>query len=101
MAQSIGDRIDAEIADNKVLVFSKSYCPFANATKQLFQSKGVEFKAIELDQDAAGTDIQNALKTKTGQSTVPNVFINGQHIGGNSDVQALNNSGELMNKVNA
>ena len=101
MAQSIGERIDAEIANNKVMVFSKSYCPFANATKQLLQSKNIEFGVIELDQDASGTDIQNALKTKTGQSTVPNVFINGQHIGGNSDVQALNNSGELMNKVNA
>ena len=41
MAQSIGERIDAEIANNKVMVFSKSYCPFANATKQLLQSKNI------------------------------------------------------------
>lgn len=56
---------------------------------------------MELDLDPIGAEIQNALKTKTGQSTVPNIFINGQHIGGNSDLQALNESGELLNKVNA
>ncbi len=35
-----------------------------------------------------GSDIQAALQEITGQRTVPNVFINHQHIGGNSDVQA-------------
>ena len=36
-----------------------------------------------------GADIQNTLKSMTGQSTVPNVWIAGKHIGGNSDIQAL------------
>ena len=36
-----------------------------------------------------GADIQNTLKSMTGQSTVPNVWINGKHIGGNDDTQKL------------
>ena len=35
-----------------------------------------------------GADIQNALREITNQSSVPNIFINKQHIGGNSDLQA-------------
>ena len=101
MAQSLSDRIDAEIAGNKVMVFSKSSCPFCVQTKNLLQSQGIAFKAIELDHEASGADMQNTLQQKTGQRTVPNIFINGQHIGGNSDIQTLNNSGQLMNRVNA
>lgn len=36
-----------------------------------------------------GADIQDALQELTGQRSVPNIFINKQHIGGNSDLQAL------------
>jgi glutaredoxin 3 len=42
-----------------------------------------------------GTAIQDYLHQKTGQRTVPNIFIDQQHIGGNSDLQAKKNSGEL------
>lgn len=50
----------------------------------------------ELDQlGATGIDVQSYLGTKTGQRTVPNVFINGKHVGGNSDLQTLNSAGEL------
>ena len=100
MADLIAE-IDATIAANKVVVYSKSYCPHAGATKQLLQSKGVQFFCLELDQIPNGGDIQNALAQKTGQRTVPNVFIGGDHIGGNSDVQQLNSSGQLDAKIAA
>ena len=101
MAEALIAEIDATIASNKIVVYSKTYCPHAGATKQLFSSKGVEFKCIELDQVPNGGDIQNALQQKTGQRTVPNVFIGGDHIGGNSDVQQLNSSGQLDAKIAA
>ena len=87
--------IQADIDGNNVMIYSKSYCPFAAKTKDLFKSKNIQAKIIELDQVANGQDIQNKLKEMTGQSTVPNVFIKGKHIGGNSDVQALNAAGKL------
>ena len=89
-AGALMDQINADIRDNKVMVYSKSYCPFAGASKSLLRGKGCAMKVIELDQVSNGQAIQDALKTKTGQSTVPNIFINGEHIGGNSDLQALN-----------
>jgi len=42
-----------------------------------------------------GPAIQDTLKSMTGQGTVPNVWINGTHVGGNDDMQAAFRSGEL------
>ena len=47
-----------------------------------------------------GSEIQNALKTKSGQSTVPNIYINGKHVGGNSDIQKLKSNGQLKQMLN-
>jgi len=48
-----------------------------------------------LDQIDDGEEIQAYLGQKTGQRTVPNVFIEQKHIGGNSDVQKIKNAGKL------
>ena len=93
--------IDNKISSNKVMVFSKSYCPHCNYTKQLLENKGVEFGLVELDNLQNGDQVQNALRIKTGQRTVPNIFINGDHIGGNSDIQTLNQNGGLDQKLAA
>ena len=88
-AGGLEGQIKSDIESNKVMVYSKSYCPFAAQTKQLLSSNGIAAKILELDQEGNGAEIQATLKTMTNQSTVPNVFINGKHIGGNSDIQAL------------
>lgn len=54
---------------------------------------------VELDEVSEGQDIQDYLADKTGQRTVPNIFISGRHIGGNSDLQSLLSSGELKKLV--
>ena len=87
--------IDSAIAKNKVMVFSKSSCPYCGKTKELLKQKGVQFGLIELDQLPDGEARQNALQKKTGQRTVPNIFIYGKHIGGNSELHALNKKGQL------
>ena len=80
-------------------MFSKSFCPFCKATKSLFEDNKVSAKIIELDEMANGGDIQDSLAELSGQRTVPNVFINGEHVGGNSDVQSAWGSGELQKKL--
>lgn len=70
-------QIEAEIAAEKIIVYSKSYCPFAGQTKNTLSSAGVQFKCVELDQVANGSQIQQTLQTISGQSTVPNIFIGG------------------------
>lgn len=89
MSTETAKKIDSLIDSNKVFVASKSYCPYCRATKKFFADVYPKAYVIELNEIPDGSDIQDYLYKKTGQSTVPNVFINGKHIGGNSDVQAL------------
>ena len=97
----IGPRIDQEVAANKVQVYSKSWCPFCTQTKNLLSQKGVAFNVVELDQLGDGDQIQNVLHQKTGQRTVPSIWINGQFLGGNSELQTANSNGSLDAKLNA
>ncbi|DAZ97461.1 TPA: hypothetical protein N0F65_009944 [Lagenidium giganteum] len=88
--------VQDKTSNNAVVVFSKSYCPYCTKTKQLFKELGVSFVLVELDQISEGDDIQNALESLTGQRTVPNTFIGGKSVGGNSDIQALHKAGKLV-----
>jgi len=54
---------------------------------------------VELDQHDMGARLQAALERSTGRRTVPNVLINGKSIGGGDDVEALDTSGTLVEKV--
>ena len=83
------------VSSNSVIVFSKSYCPFCVTVKKLFSEMGANFKAIELDQESDGSQLQAALAELTGQRTVPNVFIGGNHIGGCDATTALHKEGKL------
>ncbi|PQK15706.1 hypothetical protein BB8028_0006g00290 [Beauveria bassiana] len=83
------------IDENPVMVFSKSYCPYCKATKSLLSSLDAKAKVVELDEEADGNALQDALEEISGQRTVPNVYIAKKHIGGNSDVQSLSSSGKL------
>ncbi|KAM3499915.1 hypothetical protein MY10362_006872 [Beauveria mimosiformis] len=78
-----------------LVVFSKSYCPYCKATKSLLSSLDANAKVVELDEEADGSAVQDALEQISGQRTVPNVYIAKKHIGGNSDVQSLSSSGKL------
>ena len=83
-----GDALAAakkEISSNKVMIFSKSYCPFCTKAKDAFTSNNIEFKAMELDVVEGGAEIQAELLKMTGQRTVPNIFIKEQHLGGCDD----------------
>ncbi|KAH8815926.1 glutaredoxin [Xylogone sp. PMI_703] len=78
----------AIIDENPVAVFSKSWCPYCKATKALLNDLGAKYYLIELDEAEDGAAIQAALQEISGQSSVPNIYIKKQHIGGNSDLQA-------------
>lgn len=84
----------------QIVVFSKSFCPYCKKTKALFTSPpygSVTSKAIhELDLLDYGPAVQTELLKMTGQKTVPSVWINGQHLGGNDDTQEAAKSGKLQ-----
>mmetsp|Transcript_44248 Transcript_44248/g.114973 ORF Transcript_44248/g.114973 Transcript_44248/m.114973 type:complete len:107 (-) Transcript_44248:1300-1620(-) len=68
------------ISSDNVVVFSKTYCPFCTTAKGILEAEAP--KVYELNRIREGEDIQAALASITSQSTVPNIFIGGQHIGG-------------------
>ena len=98
---SLKSTVQTDIQNIKVLVYSKSYCPYASATKKLLKDGNVQATVIELDQVPNGDQLQAALQQISGQRTVPNIYINGKHIGGNSDIQALHSKGELKTMLQA
>lgn len=81
---------------NNVLVFSKTYCPYCTKAKNVLNGHSVEYKVVELDERTEdGGDLQSAATEITSQRTVPMIWIGGKFIGGSSDLEALENSGEL------
>jgi glutaredoxin 3 len=77
----------------KVEVYSTNYCPYCVRAKQLLDAKDVDYTEIDVTgDDAARIDL---VEKSGGRRTVPQIFINGQSIGGYDDLRALEESGEL------
>ncbi|GLC45029.1 hypothetical protein PLESTB_001461000 [Pleodorina starrii] len=90
------DAIKATVADNKVVVYSKTHCPYCTRVKGLFTELKVPHKVLELDtMGAEGAEFQDALQPMTGRRTVPQVFVGGKFIGGCDDTMALHSAGKL------
>ncbi|KAI9994382.1 hypothetical protein PInf_010992 [Phytophthora infestans] len=92
---SAKENVQTQIAASPVVVYSKSYCRYCTKTKTLLTELGAKYEVVELDQIEGGSEQQDALEDLTGQGTVPNVFVAGKSIGGNSDVHKLHKTGNL------
>ncbi|CNL24533.1 glutaredoxin 3 [Yersinia proxima] len=76
----------------KIEIYTKATCPFCHRAKALLNSKGAAFHEIAIDNDSAKREEMIA---RSGRTTVPQVFIDGQHIGGCDDLHALDARGGL------
>jgi glutaredoxin len=93
---SVGEFVEKTINDNNIVIFSKTTCPFCVKAKELITSMTSQPIAyIQLDAIENGKDIQDYLASKTGQRTVPNIFLKGQHIGGFDSLSKLNSESRL------
>lgn len=81
----------------KVVVYSKTICPYCVRAKKLLEGKGVEFEEIMVDSDP---NLFNELKQKSGMLTVPQIFIDDELIGGYTELADLDSKGELDAKLN-
>lgn len=77
----------------KVEIYTKFLCGFCARAKNLLAAKGVEFEETDITMNAAKRD--EMLGRSNGQFTVPQIFINGQHVGGSDDLAALAASDQL------
>lgn len=82
----------------EVIIYTTTICPYCVRAKMLLQRKGVPYKEIDVSGDAAA---RAALVERTRQRTVPQIFINGEHIGGCDDLYALERAGQLDAKLTA
>lgn len=75
-----------------VEVYSSPFCPYCSRAKQLLTSKGVDYKEIDV---MMHPDRRREMEERAGRHTVPQIFIDGTHVGGCDDLFALDRKGGL------
>jgi len=73
-------------------IYTKAYCPYCDSAKALLQKKGVSYREFDITANAA---LRQEMQTRSGRVTVPQIFIDGLHIGGSDDLAASEASGAL------
>ena len=86
-------KFSAECAVAIVAIYSSVWCPFCYRAKRLLEQKGVDYKEIEVSDDP--TLKSEMLSRSAGRYTVPQIFIDGEGIGGSDELVALDQNGEL------
>ncbi|WP_114226483.1 MULTISPECIES: glutaredoxin 3 [Sphingomonas] len=76
----------------RVEIYSKSTCPYCFRAKDLLRSKGVAAEEHNID---AGGPKRAEMIDRAGRTTVPQIFIDGRHVGGCDDLFALEREGKL------
>ncbi|KAJ1439851.1 Thioredoxin-like superfamily [Sesbania bispinosa] len=94
-ASSVGEFVDKTITSHKIVIFSKTYCPYCKRAKAVFEELNQVPHIVELDERDDGSKIQDILTNIVGRRTVPQVFINGKHLGGSDDTLEAYQSGRL------
>lgn len=78
----------------KVQIYSKTACTYCVQAKDMLRGKGARFEEIELERAQPGRRMEMLQRTG-GKSSVPQIFINNQHIGGYSELMELDHDGKL------
>jgi len=77
----------------KIEVYTQPFCPFCARAMNLLTKKGASFEEIDAPSGSAAR--QEARTRSGGRSSVPQIFIDGKHIGGSDDLAALERAGKL------
>jgi glutaredoxin 3 len=74
-------------------IYTQAFCPYCARAVNLLTAKGVAFREIDAP---GGTPAREEARSRSGgRGTVPQIFIDGQHIGGSDDLMALDRAGKL------
>jgi glutaredoxin 3 len=76
-----------------VEIYTKSFCGYCWRAKMLLESKGVAFQEISVD--FGGAEKEKMIQRASGRTTVPQIFIGEQHVGGCDELVALERAGKL------
>lgn len=75
-----------------VLLYTTSWCPFCHRAKSLLREKQVQWNELDIEADPVH---RRAMMQTSGRNTVPQIFINGMHVGGSDELFELDATGEL------
>jgi glutaredoxin 3 len=76
----------------RIIVYSADWCGYCARARRLLDTKGVPYEEIDVDVVAGA---RAEMQARSGRSTIPQIFINDQHIGGADDLYALEQEGRL------
>lgn len=101
MNQEIKAKIDQLVQENKIVVFMKGtklmpQCGFSNNVVQILNTLGVSFETIDV---LADPDIRQGIKEYSNWPTIPQVYVNGEFLGGSDIMIELYQNGELQQMV--
>jgi len=77
----------------EIEIYTQPWFPYCEHAVSLLGSKGVEFR--EIDAPHGSAERQESIRRSGGRTTVPQIFIGGQHVGGFDDLVALDRAGKL------
>jgi glutaredoxin 3 len=77
----------------KIEIYTKFLCPYCTRAKALLTGKDASFE--EIDISTGGPRRMEMIERSGGRQTVPQIFIDGRHIGGSDDLHALDRAGGL------
>jgi alkyl hydroperoxide reductase subunit F len=81
---------------NKIEIYSKDWCPYCAKAKSLLQSRQIDYSEIDITADRAQ---EQEMIERSNRRTVPQIFIDGESIGGYDDLASVNASGELDQRL--
>jgi cysteine synthase A len=98
--------VDQLIREEPALLFALEWCEFCWATRKLFKAHAIPYRAIDLDSVAYqendwGGRVRRAVGARIGTPTIPQVFIGGEIVGGNTEMFEAARSGELQRRLSA
>jgi monothiol glutaredoxin len=101
MTPEVKERIDNLINQNKIMVFMKGtklmpQCGFSNNVVQIINTLGVPFETVDI---LADNDLRQGIKEYSNWPTIPQVYINGQFVGGSDILIEMYQNGELQQMV--
>jgi len=77
----------------EIEIYTQPFCPYCSRAVALLTQKGVAFQEIDAPRGSAARE--EAISRSGGRTTVPQIFINGEHVGGCDDLMALDGAGNL------
>ena len=77
---------------SEIVMYSKSWCPYCRMAKRLLSEKGQEWQEIDVEEQP---ERRREMVERSGRTTVPQIWIDGRHIGGYDELSRLDRSGEL------